>query len=77
MPSEKRAGAAAQLDYVDIATDVAAAEKKPVLEKPIGELWELSVPTELVRLRQNDDLPTWTLDHKAGTWTEDLKLLGP
>jgi hypothetical protein len=77
VPSNKRAGAVAQLDYVEIATDVAAAEKKPVLEKPIGELWELSVPTELVRLRQDDDLPTWTLYHKWRTWTEDLKLLGP
>ena len=63
-------------DYVDIATEIAAAEKKPGIEKPVGDPWEVSVPTELVRLRQDGTLPVWKLDKKSGTWMEDVKLSG-
>ena len=63
-------------DYVDIATEIAAGEQKPGLEKAVGDPWEVSVPTELVRLRQDGTLPVWKLDKKTGTWAEDVKLSG-
>lgn len=49
--------------YVPITREIAEATGAPGDEAPIGEPWEVRVPTTLVRLRPNDDVPAW---HKVG-----------
>jgi hypothetical protein len=52
--------------YVPIIKEIQEATDAPGSEKPVGEPWEVRLPTTLLRLRPNDDLPTW---QKVGeTW---------
>lgn len=52
--------------YVPIVTEIAEAEQRPGDEVAVGDPWLVRLPTTLVRLRPNDDLPTW--DQVDGEW---------
>ncbi len=45
--------------YVPIVKEIQEAEGAPGEEVPQGEPWLVRLPTTLVRLRPNDDLPEW------------------
>jgi hypothetical protein len=45
--------------YVPIIKEIQEASGAPGEEKPVGEPWLVHLPTTLVRLRPNDDLPRW------------------
>lgn len=45
--------------YVPIVKEIQEAEGAPGEELPQGEPWPVTLPTTLVRLRPNDDLPEW------------------
>jgi hypothetical protein len=45
--------------YVPIITEIQEATGAPGTERPVGNPWEVRLPTTLVRLRPNDDLPAW------------------
>ncbi len=45
--------------YVPIVQEIEAATGAPGDEKPVGEPWEVRLPTTLVRIRPQDDLPEW------------------
>lgn len=45
--------------YVPIVKEIQEAEGAPGEEVPDGEPWLVHLPTTLVRLRPNDDLPEW------------------
>jgi hypothetical protein len=49
--------------YVPIIKEIQEATGAPGNEEPVGEPWQVHLPTTLVRLRPNDDLPEW---HKVG-----------
>ena len=52
--------------YVPIVKEIQEATGAPGNEQPVGEPWEVRLPTTLVRLRPHDDLPAW---QKVGeTW---------
>jgi hypothetical protein len=54
--------------YVPIVQEIEQATGAPGNETPVGDPWEVRVPTTLVRLRPNNDLPTW---QKVGeVWQE-------
>jgi len=46
--------------YVPIVKEIQDAEGAPGAETPQGDPWTVRLPTTLVHLRPNDDLPTWT-----------------
>jgi hypothetical protein len=53
--------------YVPIVKEIQEATGAPGNETPVGDPWPVVLPTTLVQLRPNDDLPAWT---KVGeTWT--------
>ncbi|MBA4143712.1 MAG: hypothetical protein H0X43_12100 [Nitrosospira sp.] len=45
--------------FLPIADELAERLGRPGAEIPVGEPWEVRVPTSLVRLRSDDQLPTW------------------
>lgn len=45
--------------YVSIISEIQEATGAPGNETPVGDPWEVRLPTTLVRLRPNDDLPEW------------------
>lgn len=45
--------------YVSIVAEIQEATNAPAGEQPVGDPWEYRLPTTLVRLRPNDDLPIW------------------
>jgi hypothetical protein len=45
--------------YLPIVQEVAEAEQRPGDEVPVGDPWDVRVPTELVKLRPDDTLPVW------------------
>ena len=49
--------------YVPIIKEIQEATGAPGSEQPVGDPWEVHLPTTLVRLRPHDDLPAW---HKVG-----------
>lgn len=49
--------------YLPIIKEIQEARGAPGAEQPVGEPWLVHLPTTLVRLRPNDDLPEWK---KAG-----------
>lgn len=55
--------------YLPIADELTERLGRPGGEIPVGEPWEVRVPTTLVRLRADDALPTWT-KQADGTWRE-------
>ena len=54
--------------YLPIVKEIQEATGAPGGEQPVGDPWEIRLPTTLVRIRPNDDLPTW---QKVGeVWRE-------
>lgn len=53
--------------FLPIADELAEQLDRPGKETPQGEPWEVRLPTSLVHLRQDDDLPTWEKD-EDGNW---------
>ena len=45
--------------YVPIIKEIQEAQGAPQGEVPVGEPWLVRLPTTLVKLRANDDLPKW------------------
>jgi len=45
--------------YVPIVKEIQEATGAPGSEIPVGDPWLVHLPTTLVRLRPNDDLPEW------------------
>jgi hypothetical protein len=39
----------------------------------VGEPWDVRTPTTLVKLRKDDQLPTWVKDPETQVWTEANK----
>ena len=56
--------------YLPIADELTERLGRPGDEIPVGEPWEVRVPTSLVRLRADDSLPTWT-QQPDGSWLEN------
>jgi hypothetical protein len=46
-------------DYLPITEEIKARDNAPGTEKPAGDPWEVTLPTTLVRLRDDDSLPIW------------------
>ncbi len=61
--------------YLPITEEMKEASGAPGDEKPEGEPWEFRVPTRLIKLRKDDELPQWKLDNNpdlpksTGSWT--------
>ncbi|EGE77182.2 hypothetical protein BDDG_00119 [Blastomyces dermatitidis ATCC 18188] len=55
--------------FLPIADEIAERAQKPGQEIPQGEPWKLCIPTQLVKLRQDDKLPKWT--KKDGEWVPE------
>ncbi len=55
--------------YLPIADEIAERLDRPGDEVPVGDPWEVRVPTTLVKLRSDDTLPKWT-KQADGSWTE-------
>jgi hypothetical protein len=51
--------------YVSIIKEIQEATGAPGDEVPVGDRWEVHLPTTLVRLRPNDDLPVWAKVNEA------------
>jgi hypothetical protein len=45
--------------YVPIVTEIQESTGAPGNEAPVGDPWLVRLPTTLVRIRPNDDLPAW------------------
>jgi hypothetical protein len=45
--------------YVPIVQEIEEATGAPGGEQPVGDPWEVRLPTTLVRIRPNNDLPAW------------------
>ena len=45
--------------YVPVIKEIQEATGAPGSEQPVGDPWEVRLPTTLVRIRPHDDLPTW------------------
>lgn len=56
--------------YVAIAQEISEHLGRPGDEVPEGDPWEVTVPTTLVKLRQDQNLPQWKKDDD-GNWVED------
>lgn len=48
--------------YVSVITEIQQQEGAPGDETPQGPAWEVTLPTTLVKLRKDDQLPTWGWD---------------
>ncbi len=55
--------------YLPIAEELAERLARPGDEVPVGEPWEVRVPTTLVKLRSDDKLPKWQ-KQSDGSWVE-------
>jgi hypothetical protein len=55
--------------YLPIAEEIAERLGRPGDEVPVGEPWEVRVPTTLVKLRDDDKLPKWE-KQPDGSWAE-------
>jgi hypothetical protein len=58
---------ATSTEYVALADEIAAATDRAADEVPVGDPWEVRLPTSLVALRDTPDLPSWTRDD-SGRW---------
>lgn len=58
-----------QPDYVPISEEIRRATGAPGDERPVGDPWEIEVPTDLVRLKTKTALPFWEQD-ASGAWRE-------
>ncbi|MEX5301206.1 hypothetical protein [Kocuria sabuli] len=57
-------------DFLSVAAEIQANTGAPGSEEPVGEPWEIVLPTALVKVRQDDRLPAWHQD-ETGAWVED------
>jgi hypothetical protein len=55
--------------YLPIAEEIAEKLGRPGNEVPVGDPWEVRVPTTLIKLRDDDRLPQWQ-KQPDGTWVE-------
>jgi hypothetical protein len=55
--------------YLPITEELTERLSRPGSEAPVGEPWEVRVPTSLVKLRPDDKLPAWQ-KQLDGTWKE-------
>jgi hypothetical protein len=57
-------------DYLPITEEIKARDDAPGTETPQGDPWEVSLPTSLIRLRDDDTLPIWKKFQVSGhdTW---------
>ncbi len=55
--------------YVPIAEEISERLDRPGDEVPVGDPWLVRIPTNLVQLRNDDKLPSWTQDEN-GNWIE-------
>lgn len=55
--------------YLPIADEIAERLGRPGDEVPVGDPWEVRVPTTLVKLRDDDKLPKWE-KQPDGSWVE-------
>jgi hypothetical protein len=46
-------------DYLPITEEVKARDNAPGTEQPQGNPWEVTLPTTLIKLRDDDSLPIW------------------
>ncbi|MBF6134713.1 hypothetical protein IU501_17090 [Nocardia otitidiscaviarum] len=56
--------------YLPIADEIAEQLDRPGTEVPQGDPWTVRVPTSLVKLRADDDLPRWE-QNDDGDWVEE------
>ncbi|WP_344073428.1 hypothetical protein [Streptomyces crystallinus] len=56
--------------YLPIADELAERLGRPGDEVPQGAPWRVRIPTTLVRLRHDDELPVWRKD-ASGEWVEN------
>lgn len=56
--------------YIAIADEIAERLDQPGDEIPQGDPWDVHVPTTLVHLRDDDELPKWKKDND-GNWIPD------
>ncbi|MDT0346405.1 hypothetical protein [Streptomyces litchfieldiae] len=55
--------------YLPISEELAERLDRPGDEVPVGEPWQVRIPTTLVRLRPDGSLPTWR-QNQDGAWVE-------
>ena len=55
--------------YLPIANELAERLDQPGDEIPQGDPWEVRIPTNLVKLRNDDSLPKWQKDAN-NNWVE-------
>jgi hypothetical protein len=57
-------------DYLPITEEIRARDDAPGAETPQGDPWEVSLPTTLIRLRNDDTLPEWRkfTGHGSEVW---------
>jgi hypothetical protein len=55
--------------YLPIAEELAERAERPLEEIPEGDPWLVRIPTTLVRLRPDDQLPEWS-QGEDGNWAE-------
>jgi hypothetical protein len=55
--------------YLPIADELAERLERPGKEIPQGDPWTVRIPTNLVRLRADDQLPQWVRNGQ-GEWVE-------
>ena len=60
-------------DYLPITEEIKARDDAPGDETPQGSPWEVSLPTTLIRLRNDDTLPLW---HKYQVAAHDVWVPG-
>ncbi|GGT21757.1 MULTISPECIES: hypothetical protein [Streptomyces] len=65
-----------QPDYVPISEEIRRATGAPGNERPVGDPWEIEVPTDLVRLKTKTALPVWEQD-ASGAWKESAATAEP
>jgi hypothetical protein len=53
--------------YAALAAEIAELSDRDSEEEPVGEPWEMRIPTSLVHLRDEPGLPAWERD-SAGDW---------
>jgi hypothetical protein len=53
--------------FLDIISEIKSRQQAPLAEIKHGNPWEVRVPTSLVSLRANNDLPSWQEDQN-GRW---------
>jgi hypothetical protein len=55
--------------YLNIVDEIKERQHAPGAELPVGNAWEVRLPTTLILLRKKDSLPAWKKDI-AGVWVD-------